>query len=274
MQSNTRFTVGAAMPAEMLPDFQDWLLARQRDLELQDTIVPEVLDGDWQSIASTVRDLLDGHTGRLGVHGPFLGLTLMARDPKIRAVTLGRFRQALEFVEAINGTHMVLHSPFPFFGDPFAPHSSGHGLTEQIELIHETLDPIVPTAEAIGCTLVIETIFDLNPSPLLSLIRSFESNYVRLSVDTGHTFITSQRGGPTPDQWIRDAGDMLGHLHLQDSDGRFDRHWPPGIGNINWHAIFEALSELTHRPRLIIELGDKKKAPAAAKWLSEQGLAG
>ena len=273
MTQKTQFTVGAAMPSELLPHYRPWLIDGQRDLELQDAIAPEVLDGGWRPLARQIRDLLDGYTGRLGLHGPFIDLSIMTRDLKIRAVVGERLRQALAFAAEVGATHMVVHSPFKFFGGPFLPHSPGHGRADQIAQVHDTIGPILPLAEQINCTLVIETIFDLNPAPLLALVQSFESDHVRLSLDTGHAFIThTQRGGPPPDLWVREAGPLLEHLHLQDTDGQLDRHWPPGRGNINWPALFDALAELSHRPRLILELADRDQIKPGVDWLAARGF--
>lgn len=111
--------------------------------------------------AKKIVDLaLDGYTGRMGVHGPFLGLTIMSKDPKMQALVIERFQQSLDLSAALGATHMVVHSPFTFFGSPFHPHSAGHGLTEQIAETRNTFDPIVATAKKIGCTLVLENIYD------------------------------------------------------------------------------------------------------------------
>ena len=64
-----------------------------------------------------------------------------------------------------------------------------------------------------------------------------------------------------------------GHLHLEASDGNVDRHWPPGTGQINWYALFEALGTLRHRPRLILELKRISELRRAAAWLAERDLA-
>lgn len=266
-------TLGAAMPSKLLGDYREWIIEGQRDLEIQDPIWTELLDGDWMPTARAIRDQLDGYTGRLGVHGPFLSLSLLGYDKKIRELTTERFRQGIAFANAIGGTHMVIHSPFIFFGAPFLPHAPSAGLAEQIALIHATLDPVVPLAEQAKCTLVIENIQDTNPAPLLSVVRSFESDYVRMSLDTGHALITQRVGGPTPDQWVREAGALLGHVHLQDSDGHLDRHWAPGEGSMNWFALFEALGELQHSPRLILELRNYQAIRRGAEYLAGRGLA-
>jgi sugar phosphate isomerase/epimerase len=264
--------VGAAMPTRLLPQHREWLIAGQRDLEIQDAASPDVLDGDWRAVVRQARDLLDGYTGRLGVHGPFLGLNLIGYDAKIRAATAERLLQSVEFAAALGATHMVLHSPFMFFGSPFLPHTPANRLGDEVALVHATLERVLPAAEQAGITLVIENIQDTNPAPLLALVRSFASERVRMSLDIGHAFLMQRIGGPTPDQWVRDAGDLLAHLHLQDTDGHLDRHWPPGWGTINWFALFEALGTLAHRPRLLLELREPMRIPAGATFLTERGL--
>jgi sugar phosphate isomerase/epimerase len=265
--------VGAALPSNLLAQYRDWLLEDQRDLEIQDPYDPTLLDGDWAARAEAIRTQLAGYTGRLGVHGPFLSLTLLAYDPKVRAMVAERLLQGIAFAEAIEASHMVIHSPFQYFGSPFLAHAPSSGLAEQVTLVHTTLEPVVAAAERAGVTLVIENIQDTNPRALLELVRSFDTATVRMSLDTGHALISQRVGGPTPDQWVREAGPLLGHLHLQDSDGQLDRHWAPGDGNLNWFALFEALGELAHQPRLLLELRDPQAIRRGATYLVDRGLA-
>lgn len=265
--------LGAALPASLLPQFRDWLLDGQRDLEIQDAHDWALLDGDWAARARQIRTQLDGYSGRLGIHGPFLSLTLLAYDAKIRQVVGERLSQGVAFAEAIGASHMVIHSPFQFFGNPFLAHAPAAGLAEQIALVHTTLEPVVAAATDAGVTLVVENIFDTHPRALLELLRSFDSPRVRMSLDTGHATIGQRIGGPTPDQWVREAGPLLEHLHLQDTDGQLDRHWAPGDGSVNWFALFDALGGLKQRPRLLLELRDHQALPRGVAFLRERGLA-
>lgn len=265
--------IGAAMPISALAEYKDWLMDGQRDLEIQDPVVPDVLDGNWQKTVKDAKSILDGFTGRLGIHGPFRGLTIMAHDPKVRDLTHSRLMQGLEMAEALGATHIVVHSPFEFFGASFLPHSQGFGQEAQLELIHKTIGGVVKQAEQIGCTIVLEDIFDLHPAPIQTVVRSFESEYVKRSIDTGHAYITHLRGGPPPDQWVREDGALLEHVHIQDTDGQYDRHWRPGVGHINWFAFFEAIATLEHQPRLILELRNKDEIRQSAEWFQKQGLA-
>lgn len=265
--------VGAALESSELNAHLDWLAGASRDLEIQDAIQPGFLDGEWRERAKEIETMLRGYPGRIGIHGPFYSLTLLAHDPAIRAVVQERMLVALEFAGQIGATHMVTHSPFTYLGGPFHDNTWSHGLREQIEICYLTLEPVFERLARMKCMLVIETIYDLNPRPLLALVGAMNSDYVRLSVDVGHAYVNHLAGGPTPDQWVWEGGATLAHLHLQDTDGARDRHWPPGRGNINWYALFQALGDLETEPRLIMELNDKSELSTAAAWLDSNGYA-
>jgi sugar phosphate isomerase/epimerase len=263
--------VGAAMPIETLVLQQAWILEQNRDLEIQDGFRSDVLDGDWRPLVNKAKSLLEGYTGRMGIHGPFDGLLIASWDAPVREFVRGRYLKALEFAEGLGATHMVMHSPFLYFGHAMIAHSQAHGLKDQIGWAHETLNAVVARASEIGCQIVIENIRDTNPLPLLELVKSFDSKFVRFSLDTGHANLMHEIGAPTADQWVLDAGEYLGHVHLQDNDGQLDRHWHPGRGSINWYAVFKALSTLEHNPRLILEVRDADVIPAF-DWLCNQGF--
>ena len=273
MMSNSLPTLGAAMPIDQLETHTDWLKSQQRDLEIQDPFRPDVLDGNWKPLAQRAKQLLSGYTGRMGIHGPFDGLALMSIDPKVSQVAASRLLQALDFAEEIGATHMVVHSPFMAFGHAFVPTSPYYERSKMIERVHKTIENVLPRAEQIKCTLVIENIQDMHPTPWLELIRSFKSEYVRASIDVGHAFLMHRIGGASPDAFVREAGELLAHVHLQDTDGLSDRHWCPGNGNLNWYALFSALHALPHRPRLILELHDYAEIGTGAQYLAERKLA-
>ena len=72
--------IGAALMVADLTRYRDWLIAGQRDLEIQDFLLPGVLTGDWQARVDAAKARLDGFTGRLGIHGPFIDMTLDMAD--------------------------------------------------------------------------------------------------------------------------------------------------------------------------------------------------
>ncbi len=91
MSANQKPVLGAALSINSLPAHREWLLSRQRDLELQDFFRAEVLDGDWRSVADRVKRHLDGFEGRLGIHGPFWGFKI---DSPISAISISSIQCA------------------------------------------------------------------------------------------------------------------------------------------------------------------------------------
>lgn len=264
--------IGAAMPTSGLETYRDWILEKNRDLEIQSFVNADILKGDWRPLADRTRALLDGYTGRLGIHGPFWGLNIAALDPDVRAVVARRLDQALDVCAAINATQMVIHSPYTTWDYNNLDNFPG-GRARMIEAAHATIGAAVARAADQGVVLVIENIEDIDPTDRLHLAQSFNSDAVRLSVDTGHAeYARGNTGAPPVDYYIAAAGEMLHHIHLQDADGYADRHWSLGDGTIRWAQVFRAIGALTVKPRLILELRDITQIPASMRYLETMGL--
>ncbi len=271
--------IGAALNVADLPTYRDWLIDGQRDLEIQDFCAPEILLGDWQPLVAQARAHLHGFEGRLGIHGPFYDLPLDIKDPELAPILSRRMVTAVDAAAALGATQMVVHSPYKTwdwfnFGNNPRVGNTLSTAEATIDRVHHNLRAAVTRAEAEGITLVIENIEDIDPSWRRALATSFGSDAVRLSIDTGHAhYAHGTTGAPPVDYFVTDAGEMLSHVHLQDADGFADRHWPPGRGTVNWHAVFRALAALPQRPHLVLELRDAGDIPAAIAYLEGAGLA-
>lgn len=265
--------LGAALTVASLATHRDLMLEKHRDLELQDFCLPEVLNGDWKTRAEEAKKLLEGHKGRVGIHGPFWGFTVNTMDPDVREVVKKRLAQGLDACETLGGTHMVVHSPYSTW-DYNNLDNYDRGRERMIELCHLSMKDAVKRAEDIGCELVIENIEDKDPYARIELAESFGSEAVKISIDTGHAhYAHGSTGAPPVDYYVKAAGNRLRHIHLQDADGYADRHWTLGEGNIQWPSVFKALGELTSAPRLIVELRDHAGFPASIANMKALGLA-
>ncbi len=265
--------LGVCLNVEDLPDHRGWLLEGQRDLEIQDFCQADVLDGDWRARVARAKGLLAGHTGRLGIHGPFWGFSIASKDPEIRAVVRRRLDQGLDACAELGATQMVVHSPYTTWGyNNLGPDQAAQ--QQVFDLAHDTLGAAVRRAEALGVVLVLENIEDKDPMERVRLARSFNSAHVRVSVDTGHAnYAHGSTGGPPVDHYITAAGDLLDHVHIQDTDGYGDRHWVPGEGNIPWAAVFRAIAALGTNPRLNVELNENARVREGVAFLAGAGLA-
>lgn len=264
--------IGAALTNAELAHYRDWVLEKHRDLELQSFVSARVLEDDWTPLAAEVKRLLDGYRGRMGIHGPFWGFTIESPDPAVREVVQRRFHQGLDVCAAVGASHMVIHSPFTTW-DYNNLDMKTHARTDLFERVHDLLTPILRRAETLGVTLVMENIEDIAPADRRELCASFGSDALQVSVDTGHAqYAHGSTGAPPVDYYVRDAGAMLAHVHLQDADGHADRHWAIGTGTILWPSVFAALAALPVKPRLVLELEDKAGIPASMAYLAARGL--
>ncbi len=269
----TKLKVGAALMVADLASHRDWLIDAQRDLEVQDFIFPENLGDAAQDLIASAKTTLQGHTGRLGIHGPFCNLPLDCRDPDIRDVVQNRLNRGVDIAAELGATQMVLHSPYSTWN----AHNLDGDLTsraDQVARVHQTLSPVVARAENHGVELVIENIEDKDPQDRVRLADSFGSDYVRVSLDTGHAhYAHGATGAPPVDYYVRAAGDRLAHVHVQDADGYADRHWAPGQGSVNWYAVFEAIAQCAPQARLVLELRDSQDVLRGFEHLCALGLA-
>lgn len=264
--------IGACLLVAEIPDHRDWLFDADRDIELQDFLTSEVLTGDWQSLASQAKSMLAGHAGRIGIHGPFEGLDIDNKDPELRPIITNRFLRALEAAERVGACQMVVHSPYTAWYQNNLLATPGYA-NNKLERIHEVLEPVVLRAEETGICLVIENIQDVNPATRREMVESFNSDAIKLSIDTGHAQLARRSSGAPPvDYFVRDAADLLAHVHLQDVDGFADRHWAPGEGEIEWEGVFRALSECNSAPHLVLELRNKNDIAKGFTWLKDRGL--
>ena len=268
----TPLRIGACLRTSEIAAHRDWLFDMDRDLERQDFMTHRALTSECEGRIDAAKKALEGHGGRLGIHGPYEGLDIDNKDAELRPLITARFLAALEAAAAIGARQMVLHSPYTAWYQNNRLCLPEYA-EKKIARIHDVLRPVVDRAASEGIVLVIENIQDVDPAARRQLIESFASPAIQLSIDTGHAQLARRAAGAPPvDYFVRDAGDALRHVHLQDVDGHADRHWAPGEGEIEWDAVFRALAECTGAPHLVLELRSKGDIPKGYAWLRDRGL--
>ncbi len=268
----TPLKIGACLAPNEIADHRDWLFDADRDLELQGFSTHRELTTGFEDLIAAAQSALDGFGGRLGMHGPYEGLDMDNKDPELRPLITARFLKALEAADRVGARQMVLHSPYTRWYASNRLNKPGYR-EDKLARIHDVMAPVVEAARNLGITLVIENIFDVDPAMRREMVDSFDSEAIALSIDTGHAHLARRMSGAPPvDYFIRDAGDQLQHVHVQDLDGHADRHWAPGEGEIHWPEVFRALAECNSAPHLVLELRRKSDIPAGFAYLKGHGL--
>ena len=117
-------------------------------------------------------------------------------------------------------------------------------------------DKMVPYAEKYGVSIAMETFgaaringerirdFFADPKEFKYQFDRLNTKNKTICVDTGHTHEAESFWVPAPEEMIRILGKDISILHLHDNSGHWDDHLLPGMGNINWSAVFDALDDI------------------------------
>ena len=211
--------------------------------------------------AADRRRILNQHGVWARTIHPHLGVDLASPDDDVRARDIDTVVSCFEPFAELGGFASILH---PSRGDVRA------GETQtRIDAFRRSLDTLTARAEQLGIRLACENLQHKGePRPLCRMedLRRVVDEYpetVGICLDTGH----ANNNGLDPADEARIAGDRLIALHLQDTDALEDRHWPPGLGNINWRRVGAALTEIGFDGAWTFELGTGASGPAATAAL-------
>ena len=131
-------------------------------------------------------------------------------------------------------------------------------------LFREGLEQVIPDAEALGVKLLIEPepeLFIENSTEYKRFIRDFQSPAVGLNFDIGHFYCV----GEDPAIAFEDLFEWIGHVHLEDiAATRVHNHLIPGLGVIDYPAVFGAMRRLGYTGDISLELYPYVDAPEMA----------
>ena len=243
------------------------LLPRLREyglgIELTDFIPPSVWQGDYLALARRWAAALGDFSGPRCLHGAFVDLHPAAQEPDLVALARRRHHQSLDVAAILGCDLMVVHSDFPHRVALPAR------MVEVAARLTDYFGDLAVAAAQRNITIVIENIYDADPRPLAELARSINAPNLGLSIDVGHATLH----GPAfaLDEWVLACQPYLRHVHLQDNDGKFDRHWGLGTGTIAFRPFFDAVTLVDPVPRVTIEVVDRREAWQTLELLIAQG---
>src|SRR3954447_5435443 len=118
-----------------------------------------------------------------------------------------------------------------------------------------SLKACAAACEAAGVVMTIEphpARYMANTDGALRLLEHVGSPAVGINFDPSHTFPV----GDFPNVSVYRLGKYIKHLHVSDNDGVTNVHWRPGMGKIDWVAMFQALKDVGYEGVVSIELED------------------
>ncbi len=149
---------------------------------------------------------------------------------------------------------------------------AGMDRTASINLFRQGLEMVIPKAEALGVTILIEPEPDLlieNSHQMNSFIRDMASKNIGVNFDVGHFYCV----GEAPEEALERLFDKIGHIHIEDiSSTREHEHLIPGLGAIDYDAFFKRLDELGYTKDICLELYTYPRIPCEAGLKSIETL--
>jgi sugar phosphate isomerase/epimerase len=91
-----------------------------------------------------------------------------------------------------------------------------------------------------------------NHDGALRLLEHVNHPAMGINFDPSHTFPI----GDYPNITVYRLGKNIIHIHASDNDGVTNVHWRPGMGKIDWVAMFQALKDIGYDGTVSIELED------------------
>lgn len=189
------------------------------------------------------------------VHAPMNGADLASAHPEGRRQTIKLLADTLEYCRAIECQMMVVH--------PNRSESLPVGREAMKKNAIAALKELISKAEDLGVKIALENMieeadgrFGSRVVDLRKIIESVQSSSIGICFDTGHTNLLRGRL-VTQEMEIAQAGEYLWTLHVHDNDGKEDRHWPPGEGNVNWRETIESLRKVKYRGVFTMEIQER-----------------
>jgi len=251
--------ISVHVPFSRFKEFADRARRARRDLEFY--FSAEVLDRTTDSDLHEAARLLD-YSPRIILHSPFMDLSPGAVDPKVREVTLERYRQMIKAATLLNAGMIVFHSGYEKW-------KYSLNMKIWLDASVKTWEVILKETEESKIRIALENIFEDNPENLVQLMDAMNHPRLGLCFDTGHFNLFSTL---SIEEWLDKIRDYIMHLHIHDNDRTGDNHAPPGNGTFPFKRFFAWLSQnLPSRnfPSMTLEAHSEKDALTGLKRLKE-----
>lgn len=236
-------------------DCRQWALRYGLGLELASFCVAETMDHEREQRLMAASEQL-AEIRSSWFHAPFAELSPAAIDPRVREVTLLRYRQSIEMSYALGISRLVIHSgyiPLIYFPEWF--------LERSVEFWREFLAEVPQNV-----TIALENVMEPSPQLLIEIVQQVDDPRFGLCLDIGHA--NTRVSETLPMQWIEPMAPWLKHVHLHNNRGDWDLHDSLGQGTVPMERVLDTL--LSTCPAVDYTIENQCCAPSV-EWLRLRG---
>lgn len=177
------------------------------------------------------------------IHGPFMDLSPGSPDPKVRELTVFRFKQLIEAVSVFKPLAVVCHAGYDH---------GRYGFCREkwLEYAVNTWKWLGRELHSRGTRLMLENVYETDPAELLQVLEHLDPGHIGYCLDVGHL---ASFGKYPLDQWLTATGKHIGQLHLHDNHGDHDSHLGMGKGSIDFGLLFGYVRHMKKTPIITLE---------------------
>lgn len=177
-------------------------------------------------------------------------------EPERRAIRIRHTLKSLHVAKTLGCTNISV--------PPGGPIEKNMTRKQAYDLFHQGLEKVVPTAQNIGVSILIEPEPELlieKTSEFKEFIKDVQSGFVGLNFDIGHFYCA----GENPAKSFEELFEYVGHIHLEDiADTRVHNHLIPGLGAVDLKEVLLAIARLNYQGDISLELYPYKDMPEEA----------
>ncbi|CCQ96492.1 putative isomerase/epimerase [[Clostridium] ultunense Esp] len=171
-------------------------------------------------------------------------------DEEKRKLCIKDIAEILNRLSLLSGKGIVVPAAWGMFSKRLPPMVPPRSEEEDRKVLLESLDRLNRVAESTGTLIYLEPLNRYEDHMLnrlgdaVSIIREGKFSYVKVTADFYHMNIEE----PRIDESLREAKDLIGHIHLADS-----HRYEPGTGHLDFIPGFKALTEMGYDGYLTFE---------------------
>ena len=199
----------------------------------------------WEEKIKQHKKIIENFSGRISIHGPFVGIRQTHRDHFLKEAVKKRMQLTFELAKELKPETLILHSGI--IGDIKRWKLMDFWLEETTNFWKEEIKKY----EKERIKIVIENLVEEKPDILIGLCDAVNSDFFALCLDIGHMNVFSEL---SPSDWVQKMDKKLQYVHLHDNNGENDGHLPVGKGNIDFDSFFNSIKNTGNDIDIALEL--------------------
>ncbi len=216
-----------------------------------------------EEYVEAIRKLLKRYDLRVSLHIP-TNLDCGVGNAVVRHAVLEEMKQSIDFAAECGVCMLSVHgATIGNFDYPEVADTPAKAFLQEVyfrkkqNALQATVDmlgEIGAYANQYGCAVALENVLLKQevihtPDDLLFVLEKVSLDNIGALYDCGH----SNRIGYDSARFIRELGERLIHVHINDNDGTCDLHGQIGSGTVDFRAVFAALHELRYAGTVLVE---------------------